>query len=179
MNKRKGILLASCLVLIAACCLFPLVNRSEAAPMPEPSHWGGYYDESFTLTLSAPKNGTIYYTTDGSLPTLDSPEYQDGIQIRNRSGEPNRYAAIQNVVEDWKNYTPDSTPVEKGTVIRAMFVSSSGITSDVLTQTYFVEVNPPRGGGGGGTPCPWFLKMMTCSARTGFASPEKNMTHGI
>ena len=146
MNKRKGILLASCLALIATCCLFPLVNRSEAAPMPEPSHRGGYYDDTFVLQLSAPKNGTIYYTTDGSLPTTDSPIYQNGIQISNRTREPNRYASVQNVVEDWKNYTPAPTPVEKGTVIRAVFVNNNGITSDVLTQTYFVGLEPPERG---------------------------------
>lgn len=146
MKLRKGLLVISCLFLLAACCLFPLVNRSEAAPMPEPSHWGGYYDESFVLQLSAPKNGTIYYTTDGSLPTTASPKYQDGIRVTDRYGEPNRYASIQNVVEDWKNYTPDPTPVEKGTVIRAVYVSNSGITSDVLTQTYFVGVRPPERG---------------------------------
>lgn len=146
MKRRKGILLISCLVLLAACCLFPLINRSEAAPVPEPSHWGGYYAESFVLKLSAPKNGTIYYTTDGSLPTTDSLKYRDGIRITDRTGEPNRYASIQNVVENWKSYTPDPTPVEKGTVIRAMFVSNSGITSDVLTQTYFVGMEPPKQG---------------------------------
>lgn len=146
MKLRKGILLGSCLLLLAACCLFALFSRGDAAPMPEPSHWGGYYDDAFVLRLSAPKNGTIYYTTDGSLPTTASPKYRDGIQIMNRSGEPNRYASMQNVVEDWKNYTPDATPLEKGTVIRAVFVNNRGIASDVFTQTYFVGMKPPEQG---------------------------------
>lgn len=146
MKARKGILLASCLLLAVVCCFFGWLNERKAAPMPEPSHWGGYYDEDFVLRLSAPKAGTIYYTTDGSLPTADSQRYQDGIPISNRSGEPNRYASMQNVVEDWKNYTPDLTPVEKGTVIRAVFVNNVGIASDVLTQTYFVGMEPPERG---------------------------------
>ena len=134
MKLRKGILLGSCLLLLAACWLFALFSRGDAAPMPEPSHWGGYYDDAFVLRLSAPKNGAIYYTTDGSLPTTDSPKYRDGIQIMNRSGEPNRYASMQNVVEDWKNYTPDATPLEKGTVIRAVFVTTEGLPDRKSTR---------------------------------------------
>ena len=146
MKARKGILWASCLVLIGVLCGFSWYNRETAAPVPEPSHWGGYYGGTFVLRLSAPENGTIYYTTDGSLPTASSERYVDGIPITDRSGEPNRYASVQNVVEDWKDFTPDPTPVERGTVIRAIFVNSRGITSDVFTQTYFVDVEPPERG---------------------------------
>lgn len=146
MKARKGILWVSCLLLAVACCLFTWFDSKKAAPMPQPSVWGGYYDDAFVLWLSAPKNGTIYYTTDGSMPTTASEKYRDGIRITNRNGEPNRYASVQNVVEDWKNYTPDLTPVEKGTVIRAIYVNSRGIASDVLTQTYFVGLEPPERG---------------------------------
>lgn len=146
MKARKGMLALSCLLLVGVLGWFSWYNRETKAPVPEPSHWGGYYEDAFVLKLSAPGNGTIYYTTDGSLPTASSERYVDGIPIADRSGEPNRYASLQNVVEDWKDYTPDPTPVDKGTVIRAVYVNNRGISSDVLTQTYFVGLEPPGQG---------------------------------
>lgn len=146
MKARKGILWASCLLLIGALCCFCWINQENAAPMPEPSLRGGYYDEAFVLRLSAPANGTIYYTTDGSLPTAASEKYLDGIRITDRTGEPNRYASVQNVVEDWKSYTPDPTPVKKGTVVRAVYINNKGTASEVLTQTYFIGLEPPEQG---------------------------------
>ena len=55
--------------------------------------------------------------------------------LKNRSSEQNLYNSVQNVVTDWKNYTPDPQPVEKGTVIRAVFVNERDIASEILTQT--------------------------------------------
>ena len=54
--------------------------------------------------------------------------------------------SVQNVVTDWKNYTPDPQPVEKGTVIRAVFVNERDIASEILTQTYFIGLQPPERG---------------------------------
>lgn len=117
-----------------------------AAPVPVASVQGGYYDEAFLLKLSAPANGTIYYTTDGSTPTIDSHVYTDGILIQNRTQEPNKYNAIQNVMTNWLEYTPTSAPVAKGTVVRAIYVNDLGITSSIFTQTYFVGIPCPRRG---------------------------------
>lgn len=117
-----------------------------AAPVPEPSAPSGYYEDAFVLKLNAPANGKIYYTTDGSKPTTDATLYTDGIRIQNRSQEPNVYTSIQNVVTDWKAFTPDPTPVDKGTVIRAVYVNSWGIHSEPLTQTYFVGIPEPQSG---------------------------------
>ena len=116
------------------------------APVPEPSVSGGYYSAPFTLELQAPEDGTIYYTLDGSTPTTQSAVYEDGIALSDRSSEPNVYNAIQNVVEDWKNYSPNLTPVTKGTVVRAIYVNDWGISSEVMTQTYFVGVEAPDWG---------------------------------
>lgn len=139
-------MLASCVLLALLCLFFRWVRDVYAASPPEPSVWGGYYEEAFTLKLTAPGNGSIYYTTDGSLPTADSTLYRDGIQIRDRSGEPNYYTSIPNVVTDWKNFTPSADPVPKGTVVRAIFISDQGVQSEALTQTYFVGLQPPERG---------------------------------
>ena len=144
--KRRFFLVFSCVILVLACVLFLWIEGQAAAPTPVPSVQAGYYDEPFLLELTAPARGTIYYTTDGSTPTTDSQLYQGGIEIQDRSSEPNLYQSQQRVVADWKNYTPNTTPVPKGTVIRAIFVNALGISSDVLTQTYFVGLQPPETG---------------------------------
>lgn len=142
MKHRITALIASVLLLAA----FLLLEQYCRAPMPEPSVPGGYYYEEFVLHFTAPENGTIYYTLDGSVPTDQSAVYTDGIHMANRSSEPNVYNAVQNVVPEWKNYNPDPTPVAKGTVVRAIYISDWGFASDIFTQTYFVGISPPEQG---------------------------------
>lgn len=107
---------------------------------------GGYYEEPFWLELTSTQNGHIYYTTDGSRPTAKSELYTDGIYIYDRTPEPNKYNAVQNVVADWKDYTPDATLVMKGTVVRAVFINQWGKESEIFTQTYFINQEPPANG---------------------------------
>ena len=146
MKQRLTALIASVLALVVLTVGFLFLEQHCQAPVPVPSVPGGYYDEEFVLQFTAPENGTIYYTTDGSTPTTQSAVYSGGIPIVNRSNEPNIYKAVQNVVSDWKTYTPDPTPVEKGTVVRAIYVSDWGQVSDILTQTYFVGIPQPEEG---------------------------------
>lgn len=114
--------------------------------MPTPSAPSGYYDSSFTLKLDAPSSGTVYYTLDGSTPTVQSLRYDGGILLTDRTQEPNVCNAVRNIVPDWKAYTPKPAPVPKGTVVRAIFVNSWGIQSEVLTQTYFIGLEQPERG---------------------------------
>ena len=146
MRKRLGLILCSGLVLICLVCFLNWDKQIPDAPPITASAMGGYYKDAFLLELSAAGEGQIYYTTDGSRPTTQSQRYTDGIPIADRSQEPNKYTAIQNVVADWKTYTPDPTPVAKGTVVRAIFVNRWGRESDVFTQTYFVGLEPPAEG---------------------------------
>ncbi len=41
----------------------------------------GQYNDPQTVTLTSPNNGTIYYTTDGSIPNNTSPQYTFPIQV--------------------------------------------------------------------------------------------------
>lgn len=146
MKRRLSLLLASAALLVCTMALFRGYNRYTATPTPVPSAPGGYYEQPFTLTLDAPSQGAIYYTTDGSAPTVDSRRYTGGIPLENRSNQPNVCNAVQQIVTDWKAYTPDPAPVDKGTVIRAIYVSPQGHISPVLTQTYFIGLTPPENG---------------------------------
>ena len=146
MKRRLSLLLASAALLVCTMALFRGYNRYTATPTPVPSAPGGYYPQPFTLTLDAPSQGAVYYTTDGSTPTTESQRYTGGISLENRSSQPNVCNAVQRVVTDWKTFTPDPTPVEKGTVVRAIYVSPQGHISPVLTQTYFIGLTPPENG---------------------------------
>lgn len=146
MKRRSFLILFSSVALLL---LVPFLNWTKtqcATPVPVPSAAGGYYEESFLLEFEAPAQGTIYYTTDGSIPTQDSLVYDSGILIENRTEQPNRINAVQNITPDWKAYTPNQDPVAKGTVIRAIYVNTLGLSSDVFTQTYFVGLEPPQQG---------------------------------
>lgn len=146
MKQRIWLVAVSC-VLLAVSLAFFLENRDYLeAPVPTPSHSGGYYDAPFTLTLSCPATGTLYYTTDGSTPTTDSPVYSGGIPISDRSGEPNVYNAVRNIVPDWPEQAVPEALVPKGTVIRALYVSPMGEQSEILTETYFVGLGQPEQG---------------------------------
>ncbi len=74
----------------------------------------GTYIEPDPIKLSAPGEGTIYYTVDGSEPTDESLTYMGPI------------------------------PLETGkTVISAIYINEKGIVSDVVTNTYEVELDVP------------------------------------
>lgn len=146
MKYRTYVTALSVLLLFLLCSGFSWLKKQCVAPTPEPSSPGGYYQDAFLLELSAPTNGTIYYTIDGSTPTTASQVYLDGIFLQDRSQDPNIYNAVQNVVADWKDYTPDPTPVPKGTVVRALFVNDWGMQSAVMTQTYFIGLQEPERG---------------------------------
>lgn len=103
------------------------------------SHESGFYEEPFELTLQTSKDYVIYYTLDGSIPSKDSVCYNDSIYVYDKSSEPNQWKSLQNVVPDWKNYTPDMTPVDKAFIIRAAAFDSNGNQSDIVTATYFID----------------------------------------
>ena len=146
MKKRWVVLALSFVFLMIAGASSLWFRRIESPPMPQCSAEGGFYQEAFFLELYTTPGNTIYYTTDGSTPTQASKIYDGKIWLCDRSGEENFYHSFQNIVRDWLDYPVDHTPVEKGTVIRAIAVNQWGFESEVLTQTYFVELEPPKNG---------------------------------
>lgn len=100
---------------------------------------GGYYENPFELKLQANSGETIYYTLDGSEPTDNSAVYTDGIWIGEMERRESSYSGIRNVVLNWKNYTPDASPVDHAVIVRAVAMNDQlNQASKIVTQTYFV-----------------------------------------
>lgn len=116
------------------------------------SQESGCYENPFELELSAEK-GDIYYTLDGSDPRDSDTRiaYKGAISVTDRSGDANVLSAIDPAQYDAVNVewdsekqnfvstigNPKDDEVDKMTVVRAV-AQSSGRSSDVVTQSYFV-----------------------------------------
>ena len=114
-----------------------LPSRNLAVPLF--SHESGFYEGEFSLTIETTEGGTIYYTLDGSEPTEKSFRYEEPILIENISSHPNVLNSVRNVVKEWTEYFPNSTPVDKAMVVRAIVMDGNGNASKVVTKTYFVN----------------------------------------
>jgi hypothetical protein len=83
--------------------------------LPEFSHSGGFYDSPLNLTMMASlPDVSIYYTSDGSRPTMDSQKYSVPLYI-------------------------DATSVIKARIIDDV----SGIAGETVTHTYFIDEDRP------------------------------------
>ena len=124
----------------------PAKANAAAVSAPAFSSPSGFYGTDFSLTLSAGKNETIYYTTDGSDP-VTSPTaqvYSYAITVKDRTDEPNIYS---NYAEDNNSavsvsrdtgYKKPTFNVDKATVVRAAAKNADGVFSKTTSQTYFV-----------------------------------------
>ena len=102
--------------LLRSCPYTEIVNMFQGylAMEPEFSYVEGSYDEVIPLKLSSNTAGTIYYTTDGTMPNKNSLIYTAPLFLG--SGE----------------YT-----------ISAFFVNDYGIESEVVSKTYTVNLSVP------------------------------------
>lgn len=102
------------------------------------SHPTGFYAEDITVVVGADRSVELHYTLDGSQPdpvtnARATRVVAGPIPITDRSEEPNVYADIPTIVEEYTSFTPPSGPVPKATVLR---VRGEG-TQEVFA-TYFI-----------------------------------------
>lgn len=103
---------------------------------------GGYYSDTINLELYTEDDSLdIYYTLDGSEPTLKSNLYKGSIKIESREGEKNNLAQIKTSVMysslKWKTITENE--VFKGTVVRAKTYKDGAFSDETVTNTYFIN----------------------------------------
>ena len=123
----------------------PGAANFSAVPEPQFSLGSGFYDAANPLSLTLTAAGEIYYTTDGSDPSVSASavRYREPIALKDRSAEPNQLAAMQYEEHSTQSimlktkFRAPVYPVEKGHVIRAA-VRSEGSWSRTVTNTYFV-----------------------------------------
>lgn len=116
----------------------PLNTNIKLPPSaPVLSAESGFYNESFELTITAEKGVDIYYTLDGSIPTLDSVLYEAPIVISAGGGRENPTTYVPNITTDWSYDDGESHP-NVATVLRAAAIDDNGLSSETVTATYFV-----------------------------------------
>ena len=109
---------------------------SAAVHQPAFSKDSGFYDSSFALTLTADEGCTIYYTMDGSDPTIESKKYEAPITVKDMSDTENRLSARTDIAPNGVEKPREN--VDKAAVIRAVSVDSEGRISAPVTKTYFI-----------------------------------------
>lgn len=144
--KKKLCSLLVLTLLLMGVTGFNIVAQSDEVLTPTFSQQGGFYLQPFELYLTTQEQGArIYYTTDGSEPIPGSDrtfEYSGGILIKDRTEEPNELSMISNISNDmFQNWIEPKGQLFKGTAVRAVAVNQNGLTSDIITQSYFVDAN--------------------------------------
>lgn len=105
----------------------------------------GFFNQAFNLNIHSLLGDTIYYTLDGSTPTMNSNVFKDSIFIYNRSSEPNYFSEFrtspdQSLISN-KAWESPSVTLDKANIIRCVSYNGGVPSSKVYTSTYFVDEN--------------------------------------
>lgn len=115
---------------------FPKLHFSAKIAKPECAPSAGFYNSSIVVKLiSTAGHERIYYTIDGSEPSLASTVYDQPFLLENRSANRN-YISVIPTSPRWK---PPIGDVYKGTVLRAIAVDDKNGKSSELVKTFFVN----------------------------------------
>jgi len=101
------------------------------------SQKGGFYDESFTLSLFCSTENHIRYTTNGSTPDSTSTLYKDPLYLDSLLFSKSNIYTIRTTPESIF-FAPDT--IQHCITIRAaVFDANENRKSDVATQSYFIK----------------------------------------
>ena len=157
MKNRRSVLLG----LTALCALLGLLfleNDDEYTELVFSAE-SGFYEEPFKLELHAPVGTEIYYTLDGSEPDGHAIKYTEPILIDDATKNDNRYAMRTDVTAGYMTeliglyntdllppgYAVPDYPIDKCTVVRAVYADEEGNLSGIKTGSYFVGFDEKTG----------------------------------
>ena len=128
------------LVSFAASILFLEVMADDSAIVAFSLEAGAYPESELELELSAPDGYEIYYTTDGSVPTVHSKHYTETIILTAHSdfGTEENLAKMC-IPEFCRLYAAPS--LKDAAVIRAAAVAPDGTIGHITTKTYFPGIS--------------------------------------
>jgi len=112
------------------------------ADPPTFSHTPGYYSNSFMLSMNAVNSeDTIYYTLDGSIPTMHSAIYTEPILLQNRANVPNRLSTIQTTLpgQGFYNWKLPNGNVYKFNTVRARVIKTGAYPSKTVSASYIID----------------------------------------
>lgn len=105
----------------------------------------GFYESPFEVRIGKPIGTRVYYTLDGTTPTVDSAEYVSPILIGDASDNPNCYSVIEDIVPEYGKkvegiplYVVPKDNIDKCNVIRAICVNKNGEIIEEKQASYFV-----------------------------------------
>ena len=98
---------------------------------------GAYSEDPIELILENPSGHEIVYTTDGSLPTIDSARFSKAIKLDSRDSNPELIRRLAKETPGGRTLLVDAT-LPTATVIRAAVVLADGTVGRAFTNTYFV-----------------------------------------
>ncbi len=125
-------------ILLVLIILFFAIQIFTNPPAPVFSNDSGFYQEPFTLSISSnTQNSTIHFTLDGSIPTLDSPIYNDPIAIKDRTSEPNNISMIPTI--SYKFAEPKENLFKITTNRARSFNNFTKAASPIITRSFFVH----------------------------------------
>jgi hypothetical protein len=115
-------------------------NKAPIAVKVSFSKPGGIYKKTFDLSISCySEHAHIYYTTDGTSPTIKSTQYKNPLQLSNKLYSDANISQVKMYPEGSFNPPPPEL-VPKAVVIRAAAFDQHGNQiSDVISNTYFFE----------------------------------------
>lgn len=162
-GKGKYALL-SFLLAFFLCSAFYFDGRTELTFSVE----AGYYDAPFPLAIQGAEGCRIFYTLDGSEPTVDSIPYDGAIWLEDASRHENVYSArtdtstgfygdlIEAYAAENPGYRAPDVPVDKCNIIRAAAFDGEGNCVDFVEGSYFVGF-----GGKTGYEGMWTVSLIT------------------
>ena len=124
----------------------PNASNEEVLSAPLFSAESGFYDTNFQLTLTADDGLDIYYTLDGTDPTVSDTavKFSSPITVKDRTNEPNGISSLGGGLNQTgsilfdREFAPPNFNIDKATVVRAAAKNADDTFSSVGQQTYFV-----------------------------------------